>query len=45
MKPHVLTTITSAFAGSSTSRYPASARVPSMTSLSTRFFGQPSVCM
>jgi hypothetical protein len=45
MKPQVFTTTTSAFAGSCTSRKPASASVPSITSLSTRFFGQPSVCM
>ena len=45
MKPQVLTTMTSARAGSCTSRYPAWERVPSMISLSTRFLGQPSVCM
>ena len=45
MKPQVFTTMTSACSGSCTSRYPACARVPSITSLSTRFFGQPRVCM
>src|SRR5262245_18769284 len=43
MKLHVFTTRTSATAGSSTSACPRRARTPSMTSLSTWFFGQPSV--
>src|SRR5437870_10771680 len=43
MKLHVLTTRTSAAAGSSTSSWPRRARMPSISSLSTRFFGQPSV--
>src|SRR5947207_1425187 len=43
MKLHVFTTSTSAASGSSTSSCPRRARTPSMTSLSTRFLGQPSV--
>src|SRR4051812_49293999 len=42
MKLQVLTTITSAAAGSSTTWWPASPTWPSMTSVSTRFLGQPS---
>src|SRR5579872_4056878 len=41
MKPHVLTTMTSASSGSSTIRHPPSPATPSMTSLSTRFLTQP----
>src|SRR5256712_4243986 len=41
MKVQVLTTITSASAGSRVRSYPPRRSVPSMTSLSTRFFGQP----
>src|SRR5207249_6336457 len=43
MKLQVLTTSTSAAAGSSTSSWPRRARTPSITSLSTRFFGHPRV--
>src|SRR4051794_9232089 len=42
MKPQVLTTMTSADSGAATKLWPASAVWPSMTSVSTRFFGQPS---
>src|SRR5580693_7451133 len=42
MKAHVLTTSTSAAAGSSVSSWPAPCARPSITSESTRFFGQPS---
>ncbi len=45
MNAQVLTTMTSASAGSSTSWYPRWLSVPSMTSESTRFFGHPSVIM
>src|SRR5439155_20452736 len=41
MKVQVLTTITSASDGSRVRSYPPRRSVPSMTSLSTRFFGQP----
>jgi hypothetical protein len=41
MNPQVLTTITSARAGSSTTVWPPAMAPPSMTSVSTRFFGQP----
>src|SRR5438552_8345396 len=43
MKLQVLTTSTSASAGSSTTSWPRRASTPSITSLSTWFFGQPSV--
>src|SRR5262249_10302372 len=43
MKLHVLTTRTSAASGSRTSSWPRAASTPSITSLSTWFFGQPSV--
>src|ERR1051326_5486600 len=42
MNAHVLTTSTSAPAGSRVNSCPASCASPSMTSESTRFFGQPS---
>ena len=42
MKAQELIRITSASPASSTSLYPSSSKLPSMTSLSTRFFGQPS---
>src|SRR5262245_45494437 len=45
MKVQVLTTITSASLGSLVSSYPPRRSVPSMTSLSTRFFGQPRLTM
>src|SRR5580658_661249 len=41
MKPHVLTTMTSAAEASLVCAYPLSVATPSMTSLSTRFLGQP----
>jgi hypothetical protein len=41
MNPHVLTTTTSASAASATCAKPASRATPSITSESTRFFGQP----
>ncbi len=41
MNPHVFTTMTSAAPGSSTWRNPERSATPSMTSVSTRFFGQP----
>src|SRR5947208_79023 len=41
MKVQVLTTITSASDGSRVKSYPPRRRVPSITSLSTRFLGQP----
>src|SRR5262249_10278291 len=41
MKPHVLTTMTSARSGSSTRRHWPILATPSMTSVSTRFLGQP----
>ena len=41
MKPHVLTMTKSAPSGSETSEYPSRAKVPSIFSLSTRFFGHP----
>src|SRR5262245_3672930 len=43
MKLHVFTTSTSAVSGSSTSSWPRRVSTPSMTSLSTWFFGQPRV--
>src|SRR5215467_209183 len=43
MKAQVLTTITCADSGSRTSEYPRPSRVPSITSESTRFLGQPKV--
>src|SRR5436309_13460851 len=43
MKAQVLTTSTSAASGSSTISWPRRASTPSMTSLSTWFFGQPRV--
>src|SRR5216110_687320 len=43
MKLQVLTTSTSASAGSSTISWPRRASTPSITSLSTWFFGQPRV--
>src|SRR5438876_286299 len=43
MKLHVFTTSTSAASGSRTSSCPRRASTPSITSLSTRFLGQPSV--
>src|SRR5262245_9190016 len=43
MKAHVFTTRTSAASGSSTISCPARVRTPSMTSVSTWFFGQPRV--
>src|SRR3954447_24590683 len=42
MKPQVLTTMTSASSGAPTTWWPAPAVWPSMTSVSTRFLGQPS---
>src|SRR6478672_8383403 len=42
MKAHVLTTSTSASSGSRVNSWPAFCASPSMTSESTRFFGQPS---
>ena len=42
MKPQVLTTMTSASSGAATSWCPAPVASPSMTSVSTRFLGQPS---
>jgi asparaginyl-tRNA synthetase len=41
MNEQVLTTITSAWAGSRTNSQPSAARWPSITSLSTRFLAQP----
>ena len=41
MNEHVFTTITSASAASGVSSAPACASMPIITSLSTRFFGQP----
>ena len=41
MNPHVLITMTSACSFSAVIEYPCSRRAPIMTSLSTRFFGQP----
>jgi hypothetical protein len=41
MKPHVLTTMTSASSGSSTIFQPPPVATPSMTSVSTRFLTQP----
>src|SRR2546426_10822493 len=41
MKLHVFTTSTSAASGSRTSSCPRRASTPSITSLSTRFLGQP----
>ena len=41
IKPQVLTTNTSASDGSEVGSYPALARCPSITSVSTRFLGQP----
>src|SRR2546428_3247174 len=43
MKLHVFTTSTSAASGSRTNSCPRRASTPSITSLSTRFLGQPSV--
>src|ERR1700751_4798264 len=43
MKLHVFTTSTSAASGSRTSSCPRRASTPSITSLSTRFLGQPRV--
>src|SRR5438034_102449 len=43
MKLHVFTTSTSAASGSTTSACPSRASTPSITSLSTRFLGQPRV--
>jgi hypothetical protein len=42
MKPQVLTTMASAFSGASVMVKPARSVRPSMTSVSTRFLGQPS---
>src|SRR5215510_637563 len=41
MKPQVLTTMTSASSGAATTWCPAPVVWPSMTSVSTRFFGHP----
>src|ERR1035441_8904451 len=41
MKAQVLTMMTSASSGRGVSSYPWCARIPSITSLSTRFLGQP----
>jgi hypothetical protein len=41
MNPQVLTTSMSASAGSSTSTWPSARTRPSITSVSTWFFGQP----
>ena len=45
MKAQVLTTTTSAFAGSSVATRPWATSVPAIFSESTWFFGQPSVSM
>src|SRR5690606_15117231 len=42
MKPQVFTTITSASSGEPTRRKPSPSLTPSITSVSTRFFAQPS---
>ena len=42
MKPQVLTTMHSASAGSAVSWYSSPRATPSITSVSTRFLGQPS---